>query len=402
MSQPIYFPGLNGIRFVAATAVIVWHTEAFKQMAGLPSAAGLPLMPALGLQGVNLFFVLSGFLITYLLLREISTTGRVDVMKFYARRMLRIWPLYFLLVGLGLFVLPHVLVFEPLSHHSQGNMLAKLTLFAVMLPNVALVVYGHLAFLGPLWSIGVEEQFYLAWPALMKRFGKNPGRLLISLVILIVGLRAAWAVFYSLARARWGPVAAIDTLNLVVADLRFECMAIGGITAWILHQPFKRVTEVLFHPATQAVSYGVIAAVVLTNGQPPVIGHALMAAAFAVAIANIARNPASFIHLDSSLCNFMGRISYGMYMFHSIAIVVGIHVLTRWINAHQAPIVFNTALYLATFAATVAVAAVSYRWFESPVLRLKDRYAVVASTSRAPDETSTLARLDATQHRRAA
>ena len=105
----IYFPGLNGIRFIAATMVIIAHIEGFKNKMGYWNINDNNVINQLGNQGVKIFFVLSGFLITYLLLKEKARFKSIDVRKFYIRRILRIWPLYFLVLLGGFFIIPFFL-----------------------------------------------------------------------------------------------------------------------------------------------------------------------------------------------------------------------------------------------------------------------------------------------------
>ena len=105
----IYFTGLNGLRFFAAIAVVITHIELIKYQSGYSDIwRNNKLIFELGSLGVIFFFVLSGFLITYLLLKEKSVTQTVAVKKFYLRRILRIWPLYYLIVLLGFLVLPNI------------------------------------------------------------------------------------------------------------------------------------------------------------------------------------------------------------------------------------------------------------------------------------------------------
>src|SRR5262249_39930843 len=102
--RAVHFPGLNALRFIGALAVFLFHVEQGKQSAGFPSILDIPHLNlvwwSLGDLGVRFFFVLSGFLITFLLLREYQSTGKMGVRRFYIRRALRIWPVYFLLVFL--------------------------------------------------------------------------------------------------------------------------------------------------------------------------------------------------------------------------------------------------------------------------------------------------------------
>src|SRR5687768_571572 len=157
----IYFKGLNGVRFFAALMVIVAHVEAFKKFAQLPNIGDAKVIRHLGPQGVKIFFVLSGFLITYLLLSEMKVKGQIAVKKFYVRRILRIWPLYFLIAILGLFLLPQVFSPDYFPQKVYPHFAVKAILIFLMLPNVVYLVFGHIFSLGILWSIGTEEQFYL-------------------------------------------------------------------------------------------------------------------------------------------------------------------------------------------------------------------------------------------------
>src|SRR5688572_27055191 len=107
--QKIYFPNLNGLRFIAAFLVIIHHIEQLKSFSNIDNYWGtVPFIDIIGKLGVVLFFVLSGFLITYLLLAEERSFKRISIVKFYIRRMLRIWPLYFLIILLAFAVLPGI------------------------------------------------------------------------------------------------------------------------------------------------------------------------------------------------------------------------------------------------------------------------------------------------------
>ena len=107
MKPRVYFPGLNGIRFLAALAVMICHMEMTKHWFHEPNIYTVSFVGGvLGDIGVILFFVLSGFLITYLLLQEQQDLGTIKIKQFYIRRILRIWPLYYMVILLGLFVLP--------------------------------------------------------------------------------------------------------------------------------------------------------------------------------------------------------------------------------------------------------------------------------------------------------
>ena len=171
-STKIYFPNLNGLRFIAAFMVIIHHFVQMLTIFGYAHSNNQIIISIGGL-GVELFFVLSGFLITYLLLTEEKNTKQISIKDFYIRRVLRIWPLYYLIVILAFFVFPHMKIFLiPLySEQMASNFGQSLLLFIIFLPNLVLQGFGIVVpYASQAWSVGVEEQFYLIWPVLMKFF----------------------------------------------------------------------------------------------------------------------------------------------------------------------------------------------------------------------------------------
>ena len=163
----LYFPNLNSLRFIAAATVILSHVEQYKSYFGQPYIY-FPI--DWGGLAVTLFFVLSGFLITYLLLVERKYYGTVSVRSFYVRRILRIWPLYYLIAVLALFILPGVSVLQMpgISEHLARHYWWKVAFILTLFPNLALAAFMEVPYAAQLWSVGVEEQFYLVWPVVMK------------------------------------------------------------------------------------------------------------------------------------------------------------------------------------------------------------------------------------------
>ena len=149
----IFFKGLNELRGVAALAVVFHHIELYKHREhgkSLFDGYGYAFIEGLGKNSVYLFFVLSGFLITYLLLTELKLKGNIDAFKFYLRRVLRIWPLYYLITILSFFVFPFIVTHFKLAEGSYYYTLAsslhedfgwRLVLFMLFLPNLALILF---------------------------------------------------------------------------------------------------------------------------------------------------------------------------------------------------------------------------------------------------------------------
>ena len=139
----------------------------------------------IGKLGVVLFFVLSGFLITYLLLAEEQSFNKISI-KNFLRRILRIWPLYYLIIFLVFFVLPNIEIFTFPGHGKDviySNLFWKLILFAIFFPNLVLSLLGIVPYASHTWSIGVEEQHYFIWPIILKYIKKY--RVLLMFVIVV-------------------------------------------------------------------------------------------------------------------------------------------------------------------------------------------------------------------------
>ncbi len=169
-----YQPELDGLRFYAFLGVFVCHTlpfdDLFYQRLHLPLPWIWGAAARAGGAGVDLFFVLSAYLITSLLLRERQKTGDLSLRLFYVRRTLRIWPLYFLVVALGL-----VFAHTGGEHDTRWFYYQRLPWYYVLgyvlfVSNWIYAIFGVAqSICAPLWTVSIEEQFYLIWPALMKR-----------------------------------------------------------------------------------------------------------------------------------------------------------------------------------------------------------------------------------------
>ncbi len=139
----IQLPNLNGLRFFAALVVLISHVELIKSAMGLNNKFRLMERLNLGGFGVYFFFVLSGFLITYLLLKEKERYNSISVKDFYLRRILRIWPLYYLIFLIGFFILPHLSIIKLnfYSDHFLKYFNENLILYLFILPNLAFSIF---------------------------------------------------------------------------------------------------------------------------------------------------------------------------------------------------------------------------------------------------------------------
>ena len=184
--KPIHLTGLNGLRAMAAISVMFSHI--FQKTFGDWGVTGLTI-PVFG-GGVTLFFVISGFLITYLLLKELKITNQVDIKRFYLRRILRIWPLYY-----GYLFVAIILLF---GFGLSSDILNKNLLYYLFFSaNVPFFFGNGIWIIVHYWSIGVEEQFYLFWPWLIKISKKRFLTTAILVLILWFSLKYGSWIFFS-------------------------------------------------------------------------------------------------------------------------------------------------------------------------------------------------------------
>lgn len=375
-----YFPGLDGLRFLAAAAVVFHHMEQDLGASGLPSLSENMLVKRMGPQGVRFFFVLSGYLITYLLLLERERTGGISVAKFYVRRILRIWPLYYLIVGLGLWVFPGWP--QLVAPHSYDSLDAHrgpiTTLFLLILPNLALDWYGAVPHIAMTWSIGVEEQFYLVWPVLM-RWVKRPLLVIAGAFCLFPGLQILLTV------VKHGMAVDADSVAwrsaTALASQPFYNMILGALAACAHHGGWRSCLRLLFSRPMQIAT---LVAIPTLLASPINLGRAaslLLSGSYAVLILNVAANPASVVRFDWEWMRWLGRISYGVYMYHAFLVNLSLYVV-RCTLGDPPFLPALLAYYALATTLTIGVSWLSYTWFEGPLLALKDRFAVVQSGPR--------------------
>jgi peptidoglycan/LPS O-acetylase OafA/YrhL len=369
-AEKIWFPNLNGLRVIAAAMVFYAHIEQFKRVLGHPSAPVAYPHPELGRLGVVLFFVLSGFLITYLLLQEKNSTKTISISKFYWRRILRIWPLYYLIVLASLFIFPHFSgLYVPDWTETVGDgFWTKTFLFIFFSPHLAMILFPPVAFASQTWSIGVEEQFYLIWPILMKWTRFIPGML-----AGVMGLyHLIWFGLYYLDQVVC-PGRVIHILSIFWGLCSVDCMAIGGWGAYFLFFRKTRILNFLFSRTIQVILYGLIFLMIGTGFSMRFFTFQLFAVLFMCIIVNLAGNPRSLLTLEFRGLNYLGQISYGIYMYHALAIVIVLQ------GAIYCSLTRNAFIYPVATLLLIAIAAFSYHFFEKPFIRKKVRYSLVIS-----------------------
>ncbi len=339
-------PDLEGLRAIAVTLVLLYH-------AAVPGFGG-------GYVGVDVFFVLSGFLISGLLLRELDTTGRISLPAFYARRLRRLLPAVALLIVVTVVV--SVVVLSPLR---AGDVAADGVAAALYASNLrfAFQATDYLqSELAPspllhLWSLGVEEQFYLFWPALLLLVaGSRSDR------VRRIGALAAVVVVTSFALSLWLTTASAPWAFFSLPSRAWELgigalLAVGATRLAVLPRP----------AATAAGWLGLVmiaaAGVIIDTSTPfpgvaallPTIGTAL---AMLPGMGGVPVGPARLLGWHPA--RFLGRISYSLYLWHWPLLV-----LPTAVAGETLPLPVRVGLMLAA----IPIAASSQRWLEEPIRR---------------------------------
>ena len=320
------------------------------------------------------FFVLSGFLITYLLLIEKEKYGQIAIKQFYVRRVLRIWPLYYLIVIIGFFVLPRFDLFHIsyLEKSFSENFESNLLLYILILPNLAFSLFPAVPNIGQLWSIGVEEQFYIMWPWLISK-SKNIIKTLIIFTLSLILLKFLILIlgnFYS--DTNW-----YQPLKLTVAMSKFECMAIGGIGAYLLFSK-RTILNFAYNKFVLVISIILIPVLIYLTPDKLQDGvHLVYSFLFLIIILNVS-NKNQNNKFDNKVFNYLGGISYGIYMYHFMIITAVLYVCKKYFSTNS-ELFTNSFIYAFTIVLTIGISGLSYRFIERPFIALKAKYSQIKS-----------------------
>lgn len=400
--ETFYVPQLDGLRFIAFFLVFLSHSP--QDIAGLVPIdfiqAILTRLCTFGWMGVDIFFCLSSFLITSLLLREQNMAGTISLRRFYIRRALRIWPLYFLVLALVFLVFPIIGFMGPVIGNADYYALVRNHLFPFMvfLGNFSYAFFAPTltAALAPLWSISVEEQFYIVWPLLLSFLPRIKLRtfwcLLGGILALSIGIRA-----YIVVNGIPYPTVWVNTLT------RMDPLVLGTGVA-LLYSRVPRIMPAwaalllalaLFGVAT---SFPQVGASLHTTWQLLAIGVGCAALLIGVLYGRF-----SATILGHPVLRWAGKLSYGFYMYHRIGQVLAAQFISVTLVPGASPAAMKLTQIGFSLAFTILVSTVSYYAFERWFLLLKDRFTLIQSgamadeaataTSRVPSGNTYLSRL---------
>ena len=355
----IYFENLDATRFVAFILIFMRHgiftDDATFAESGFFKFWSMVQEPAQ--LGVPYFFVLSGFLITYLLIQEKNDFGKISIKNFYIRRILRIWPLYYAIVIFGFFVFPYVREIILGTTYEETATLWKYLFFWVNFDQIEHgLPYG--AGLGVMWSLSVEEQFYAVWPLL---FVFIPSKyylfLLAGLFVYSSGIQLLYDMPYG------------HTL-VCVQDL-----SLGGLIAVIVHQRNH------WFDGLRAIKKWIIVTIYVLG-----IASAFIWSLYFEEMRTIVSLFMGFIVFEQCYCehsfikwgryewlNKLGKMTFGFYLIHTISNFI-IYSVINYISSDLNPLCELIIQFFSSFTLTLTLGYFVYHYYEMPFLRLKKRF----------------------------
>jgi peptidoglycan/LPS O-acetylase OafA/YrhL len=367
----VFFPNLDGLRFFSFLIVFFSHSF-FTANEEIISQRWYQILKKDifldGDLGVSFFFVLSGFLITYLLLTEQKINSKIDVRRFYLRRILRIWPLYYFSVFFGFVIFPiFKKYFGQIPNESADPLLCSL-----FLNNFDRIINGppDSSVLSVLWSVAIEEQFYLFWPLLFLLIPKGVYYLIFPAVVLI-SLCFRWQY----------PQDDIETHTLgVISD-----MALGGGLAYLsLSQTnfSRRISRMprLFSllPYFAALLLILYKYDIFISQQLVIFKRVIIGLIFGWILIDQCFNERCLLPVSKmKFATSLGRYTYGLYCLHTIALLIVVTILSIFdLDQHAWQLwVLQVPLALGL---SILMSYISYWCFESPFLNIKKRFSYIS------------------------
>lgn len=362
-----YFPNLNALRLFAFLAVFVSHSFGTfnTQILANPLFLYFIRLTKLGVLGVNFFFILSSFLISWILLEETNFTGKIHIKNFYIKRILRIWPLYFLVVLVGIVILPLIKNFIGDTMETNANPFYYL----FFIVNFGILSDGipYLPVLAILWTISVEEQFYICWPILHNLLKSN---IYIGSILIIIGSLIFRAFFI-----QDGATIYFHTLS-IMSDV-----GIGSLLAYI---SFKK--NVLFQMLASIskkyiiVFYLLLTALILFYNKLPhsetsnIFERLIWGIIFSLIIFEQCFSSHSILKAGiNKWVNYLGKISYGLYCYHALAnLIIWQLIKYGWMQDDWLTVLFYYPIL--SLLLTILMSHISYQFYEKYFLRLKSKF----------------------------
>ncbi len=375
----IFFPNLDGLRFFSFLVVFLYHGHlsifSYLKDSQPGTYSVIEFLFQHGNLGVNFFFVLSGFLITYLLIKEKELTGTIHVPNFYVRRILRIWPLYYLCIFLGFVVFGLLKKYTGQPIAENANPLYYIFFAANFDIMHTWPDKPDALLLSVLWSVAVEEQFYLSWPLILKIV---PLKYYKYVFPAIMALSLVFRSFHTGDNDHEFAIRYFHTFS-VIGD-----MALGGLFAYMVsyENRFKtfivnisRPGIILLYLATLLVT--LYKHLLFPPGIPVIFERIVIAFLFGMIILeqNYAKN-SLFKMSRFRLISRLGIYTYGLYCLHFLGLYFAIKVMNALrLNGSVSWVSF--AMIVLALGLSMVISLMSYNFYEKWFLRWKDKFAFI-------------------------
>lgn len=361
LARPMYFPELDGLRFFAFLLVFINHHTLFTKI------PYLSFLASHGWIGVDLFFALSAFLFTRLLIAENEKTSTISFKKFYIRRIFRIWPVYFLMVVIALF-LNRDIIQQALTTELRIRILGLLT----FTDNIMCVFYAFnpLKYTSHLWTIAYEEQFYIFIPLLIYRLVRS------TVTRKLIWLALAFLLFNLIRMAMIHWEAPYPTIWVLPVS-HFESILLGTVVGFGGFDFLLEKTSSFLFGLT-----GLLALILLCN--LPNVNVNSFWLLISYTSVGLITSLTLFLVLKNDLCKkflshnffvFLGKRSYGLYLYH----LLGNGFATLAVSRFRLFPSETLASFIYSLIFTIAASLLSYWLIETPFLRMKKKFEVIVS-----------------------
>ena len=357
----IYFPQLDSIRGMSFIAIFLFHTLVINYKKLFAGDFVQYLFNSLPL-AIDVFFILSSFLLTYLALNEYKKRGNFSFKNYFTRRVLRIWPLYYFIFILAFIIFPFLANFL----HLKMTLPAPLY-YALYIANFYTI--DHVFFLKFLWTISVEEQFYLLWGFFLRFFHKNLSKVIVILFLISIsftlysifnGIKYYFNTLTYLFDFGSGALGALLIFRNSRSINWLRNLSLAGAIAFYIYLPLHFVVFYFMNDNTKGTA----------NELTGLMNRYLFVLYIALFIVEqmIHSNRTKILEKNRFLV-FTGKISYGLYCFHGITIMA----ITLLVEHFKIDL-WNWVFVLTCFAVNYLIASISYFYLESPFLRLKAKW----------------------------
>lgn len=358
-TSKFHFKSLDAIRTIAFFSTFLAHSFRTENSAILNSTLFKAIdyiKETIGF-GVPIFFVLSGFLITYLILKD-QEKERFTIKNFYIKRVLRIWPVYFAVVIFGFFIFPLI---RSLVLHQPTTENAHFLMYLFFLSNLDQIFNGQLPFgvgLGPTWSVSIEEQYYLFWPILLFFL---PKRSFVKGILSVLVVTTILALIFNLPHTH-------SITSMIY-------LSMGSLFGYMSYYNYKNINTKIAQSGFVVILLILVSTVSIYNSHFLPYPIKIIVFSFGIGMFILFQIYSPNWSLSKiKILEDNGKYTYGLYLYHSIAIFVVYTLFKSVLHVQETILSVIVVIPVLSLALSYLFARISYKYFESYFLSLKSKY----------------------------